>query len=118
MHSTGHFLAQAVQPMHFSASMLYFKSALHFPAGQVLPNAWLSYSSMKFLMLLITGFGADCPSPQREVALTMFDRCQRLFRSDISASPFAIFSSISYILVVPMRQGVHLPQDSSLVKFK
>src|ERR1035438_3541597 len=33
---TGHFLAQAVQPLHLAASMLGLASALHWPVGQCL----------------------------------------------------------------------------------
>ena len=36
MALTGHFFAQAVQPLHLAGSMLGFASALHCPVGQCL----------------------------------------------------------------------------------
>ena len=63
---TGHFFAQAEQPLHFDAIISGNASALHCPAGQRFSLTWIRYSSRKCFRVERTGFGAVLPSPQRE----------------------------------------------------
>ena len=52
------------------------------------------------------------------MALMVLARASRRSMSPSSPLPSVIRSRISSILLVPSRQGVHLPQDSSTVKVR
>ena len=47
MHSTGHFRAQTVQPVHLAGSMEMVSRAEHSWAGHLFSRMWASYSSRK-----------------------------------------------------------------------
>ena len=82
MHSTGHFRAQTVQPLHLVGSMEIFSSAEHSWAGHFLSRMCASYSSRKYRMVVSTGLGAVWPRPHREPSLMLTHSC-----SSISMSP-------------------------------
>ena len=67
---------------------------------------------MKYFKVVNTGLGAVCPNPQRLVFLTILAIFSNLAISSKLASPSVIFVKISSILLVPILQGAHLPQDS------
>src|SRR5487761_2287134 len=75
-----------------------------------------SYSLRKYRSVLNSGLGADCPSPQSDVCLTMSQSSSSSARSDACAWRALNRLSRLYICTVPARQGVHLPQDSVMQK--
>src|SRR4030043_176213 len=75
-----------------------------------------SYSFRKYRIVERTGFGAVFPNPQWEVSLIC---CPSRSSRPISSSfplPAAIRFRILSITFIPIRQGTHLPQDSSTEK--
>jgi len=119
MAFTGHLAAHAVHPVHLSTSIENVLSPLQILALHFRSNICSSNSSLKFLRALIKGFGAVCPSPHREVSfitVAIVSSCitpLNLSRvvPDSSFKGFLItLSSISSILPVPSRHGIHLPQ--------
>ena len=66
-------------------------------------------------MVLSTGLGAVWPRPHRLLALMNSASSVILSRSSMVPLPEVILSSSSNRRLVPTRQGVHLPQDSSTV---
>ena len=64
----------------------------------------------------MTGLGAVCPKPQKAESWITSPISSNRSRSSKVPCPLEILSSTSNILVVPILQGVHLPQDSSLQK--
>ena len=75
------------------------------------------YSSLKYFRVDKTGFGADLPSPQRELSFTTSANSSRVSKSSIVPLPSTILFKIASIFFVPSRQGVHFPQLSCWVKF-
>ena len=73
-----------------------------------------SYSLRKNRRVLITGFGAVWPRPHRLVLRTMSQSSSSFARSRAVALRSRILSSRCSICTVPARQGMHLPQDSSM----
>ena len=63
----GHFLTHAIHPVHFSTLIEYVLRLVQAPAGHFLSKICASYSSLNQRKVLRTGFGADCPSPHKEV---------------------------------------------------
>ena len=70
---------------------------------------------MKYWRVLKTGFGAALPRPHNEAVCIVSARFSRSSKSCRVPLPSVILVNISNNLVVPIRQGVHLPQDSSTV---
>src|SRR5664279_4839130 len=121
MAFTGHLEAHAVHPVHLSTSIENVLRPLHIFALHFLSKICSSNSSLKFLRALINGLGAVCPSPHREVSFmteAIVSSCiTPLKRSNVvpdsSFNGFLItLSSISSILPVPSRHGIHFPQLS------
>src|SRR5664279_4625687 len=121
MAFTGHLEAHAVHPVHLSTSIENVLSPLQIFARHFLSKICSSNSSLKFLRALMKGFGAVCPRPHNEVSFmteAMVSSCiTPLNRSRVvpesSLRGFLItLSSISSILPVPSRHGIHLPQLS------
>ena len=54
------------QPTHSVGSIEYDTSALQTPAGHFLSRTCAMYSSLKYLSVESTGFGAVCPKPHSE----------------------------------------------------
>jgi len=69
MAFTGHCSAHNWQPGQFSSLTSYVKSLMQLFDGHLLSWIWDSYSSLKYLMVVKTGFGAVCPNPQSEPVL-------------------------------------------------
>ena len=69
-------------------------------------------SSGKCLMALITGKGVKPPRAQSEPNFSVWQRSVIKARFAADRSPRMILSMVSTPRVEPMRQGVHLPQDS------
>src|SRR5512139_695301 len=65
----GHALRHAPHPLHTSAMTEYLRRSRQTFAGHFLSFMCASYSSLKYLSVLSTGFGAVCPRPQSDVAL-------------------------------------------------
>ena len=86
------------------------------PAAQRFSRMWASYSARKWRMVESTGLGAVWPSPQREVSRMMRPSSSSFTMSPSSPFPVQMRSTISNMRRVPMRQGGHLPQDSSCTK--
>ena len=72
-----------------------------------------SYSPRKYRSVVRTGFGAVRPSPQMLPCVVRPARARSSSRSAGLPLPKQILSRISYIRVVPIRQNVHWPHDSS-----
>ena len=104
--------------VHFSSSILYVMRSLQTPAGHLLSLIWALYSSVKYLIVLSTGFGAVWPSAHREASDTTQLSSSRSSISPSFPSPRVIASTSSYILRVPSRHVVHFPQLSSFRKFR
>ena len=68
-------------------------------------------------MVLITGFGALFPRPQRAVFSIISASSSSSSKSLNSPFPATMRSKISSILFVPSRHGTHFPQLSLWVKF-
>src|SRR6056297_2426483 len=77
---------------------------------------WASYSSLKYLIVVRTGLGAVCPSPQSDPSLTFLAKSSRRSMSPSLPSPLVMRVSSSSMRVVPIRQCMHFPQDSFFVK--
>ena len=88
------------------------------PAGQYFSRMWASYSCRKWLIVESTGLGQVWPRPQRAESLMIGPISRRSSISPSLPSPLVIRVRISSIRFVPMRQGTHLPQDSSWVKLR
>src|SRR4030067_1407776 len=116
--SHGPFLTHIPHILHVSGLTIYLDSTLHAPALQLLSFICSSYSSLKYLIMLNTGFGAVCPSPHRDAAFTVFPSSTRVAISFPFALPAIILCNISRSLFVPIRHGTHFPHDSSVVKFR
>ena len=71
-----------------------------------------SQKSLKYLMVLTTGLGADFPRPQRAVLDMVSESSSNSSMSPSTPLPLTILSRISSILLVPSRHGTHFPQDS------
>src|SRR5579862_726418 len=69
-------------------------------------------SSGKWRTALITGYGVKPPKAQSDPNFKVLHRSSSSARLDPTRSPFRIRSITSTPRVEPMRQGVHLPQDS------
>src|SRR5271157_2808683 len=69
-------------------------------------------------MVESTGFGADCPRPHIAPHCSALPNSSRCIRSSILPAPLQILSIISYMRLVPSRQGTHFPQDSSVKNLK
>src|SRR5665648_5327 len=110
----GQCFTQRVHPLHLSV-MWYFSKLLQTPAGQFLSTICAIYSSRKYFIVERIGFGADCPSPQREVSLMILPSVSSLSKSSNVPLPSVIFVRISSRRFVPTRQAVQRPQDSSTV---
>ncbi len=65
-----------------------------------------------------TGLGQVWPRPQRDESLMICPISSKRLISPSSPKPFVMRVSISSMRFVPMRQGTHLPQDSSWVKLR
>ena len=59
------------------------------------------------------GLGADCPRAQRDENFMAWPISFSFSRSSMVPRPWEILSRMVYIWRVPIRQGEHLPQDSS-----
>src|SRR3990167_3176537 len=105
--------------MHFphaiqvEGSIRYFISFLHTPAGHFFLFICASYSSLKYLIVVSTGFGAVAPKLQKEPSLIDCAISSRRSISPGFPSPFVISSTISFIFLTPTLHGTHFPQDSS-----
>src|SRR5665648_711940 len=110
----GHFLTQRVHPTHLSV-ISYLSKLLHTPAGQVLSTIWAMYSSRKYFRVERIGLGALCPSPQRAVSLIIWQSFSILSKSSNVPVPSVILVKISCRRLVPTRQAVQRPHDSSIV---
>src|SRR6056297_2571168 len=93
-------------------------NSLHCNAGQCLSSTCARYSSLKYLNVDKTGFGAVCPSPQSEASITFGPRSSKNLISSKLPSPAVIFSNVSSNLLVPILQKVHFPQLSLVVNSK
>lgn len=65
--------------------------------------------------MLKIGLGAHFPRPHREVFFIVVASSFKLSKSFKVAFPLVILVSSSSKRLFPIRQGVHLPQDSSTV---
>src|SRR5699024_1948608 len=115
---TGQFFLHIPHALHLSESIVILANALHSPDGHFLSLTCAIYSFLKYFKVLNTGFGAVCPKPQTEAFLILNANFSNLYKSASSPFPSVILSNISNILLVPILQGVHLPQDSSTVNPK
>src|SRR3990167_2364987 len=118
MAFTGQFLKHAWQPVQSFSTTEKSISSLQTPALHFLSLICSSYSFLKYLSVVIIGFGAVLPNPHRERSFTFPERSVSLSRSSIEPLPAAILSNISSNRVVPTRQKVHFPQDSFWVKVR
>ncbi len=82
-------------------------------AAQRLSTMCATYSWRKWRMVDRTGFAAVWPSPHSDPSLTALPSLSSRSMSSNSPSPSVIRRRMSYICLVPIRQGAHLPQDSS-----
>ena len=89
---------------------------MHLWAGQRCSVTWARYSSRKCSSVLSTGFGAARPRPHSDACFISRPSRFSLSRSSSVPLPVVMRSRISSIRVVPSRQGVHLPHDSSCEK--
>ena len=99
--------------LHLSLSIN--RIVVYIPAGQCLSLIWAKYSSLKYFIVVITGFGADLPNPHNDVVFTVphISRSSQIFFFSISiADIFKYFKNPSYAFSA----GVHLPHDSSAGK--
>ncbi len=83
------------------------------PARHFLSRMCSTNSSRKWRMADSTGLGAVWPRPHSAVSLIVSPRSIRRSMSPSCPLPSQMRSRISSIRLVPIRQGVHLPHDSS-----
>src|SRR3990172_4947277 len=112
---TGQFLKQRPHFLHFSSFTLNWMSGVQTLAGQRFSLMCASYSSRKYLIVVRMGFGEVWPRPQSEESFTCWERSWSSSMSPSLPSPFVILARIVRSVLFPMRQGTHLPQDSSSV---
>jgi len=72
------------------------------------------YSFRKNRRVLRTGLGAVWPKPHKLVFFTMSHSSSNRSKSRAVALPSTSLFSARYICTVPVRQGTHFPQDSSM----
>ena len=113
MASTGQSCAQIVQPMHSSFTS-YRMSGVHLPAGQR-PCRCASYSSRKYLNVDKIGLGAVFPKPHKLPFFVQRAKFSSSSKSVDLAFPSHKLFMMSSIRLVPVRQKVHFPHDSSCV---
>ena len=116
MASTGHTRAQSVHPVQRLGLITYFFKARHCLDGQFPSFTCASYSSGKLSIVERTGLGEVCPSPHKAVSFITLDRLRNRIKSPSSPCPSVIRSRISWSRLFPIRQGVHFPQLSFLIK--
>src|SRR5262249_51491098 len=85
------------------------------PAGHTWSTICATNSSLKYLIMLSVGLGADCPKPHKLVYLTVSHRSCSSAKSSMLARPCTTRESSSYISTVPTRHGTHLPHDSDIL---
>ena len=90
--------------------------ASQIPAGHCLSRIWASYSCPEVLDGGEHGVGAGLPQPAEGGILDVWPICSRSSISPSCPSPLVMRVRISSMRLVPIRQGTHLPQDSSWVK--
>src|SRR5699024_8035326 len=88
---TGQFLAHFVQTLQSSSLITIFFNALQTPAGHFLSLICAIYSSLKYLRVDKTGFGAVFPRPHNEPAFTTSASSSNLSKSSIVPLPLKIF---------------------------
>src|SRR5512133_2407165 len=97
---------------------LFSQSALNrlwqIPGSHFFSIMWWSYSSLKYLRVVRTGFGAVCPNPHKAVLFITFPRCSRVWISASVAFPSVNLLIILSVCARPSLQGVHFPHDSPL----
>src|SRR5512139_3060920 len=111
----GQALRQAPQPLQSFSSIQKVVRLRQTPALHHLSFMCDSYSSLKYFMVVSTGFGAVCPRPQSDVAIMSLPRSRSVSTSPSFPFPSVISVSMSRSIFVPTLQGVHLPHDSSAV---
>src|ERR1700690_295988 len=115
MALAGHPLIQAPQPLQSFSSIQNVVRLRHTPALHQWSFICDSYSSLKYFMVVSMGFGAVCPSPQRDAAMISLPKSCKVSISLSFPFPSVISVSTSRRIFVPTLQGVHLPHDSSAV---
>ena len=106
---TGQSWEHLVHPVHLSL-ILYFIRSLHLFALQI-PFVCSSYSSLKYLSPVRTGFGEVFPRPQRLPSFTDLHRFSSSSMSARIAFPSLSLVRILSICFVPILQKVHFPHD-------